>query len=90
MPSAASSNRRVRSPERGCSTLTTSARTSPTPGRSKGRWMERRLAEVAATLPVRRVGRPADIANAALFLAADESGFVTGQVLYVDGGRSVR
>ncbi|MFB4309428.1 3-oxoacyl-ACP reductase FabG [Actinomadura sp. GTD37] len=52
--------------------------------------VERRLAEVAAGLPVRRVGRPADIANAALFLAAEESGFVTGQVLYVDGGRSVR
>ena len=49
-----------------------------------------RLAEVAAGLPVRRAGRPADIANAALFLAAEESGFVTGQVLYVDGGRSVR
>ena len=52
--------------------------------------VEERLAEVAAGLPVRRVGRPADIANAALFLAADESGFVTGQVIYVDGGRSVR
>ncbi|TDB86416.1 3-oxoacyl-ACP reductase FabG [Actinomadura sp. 7K534] len=51
---------------------------------------DRRLSEVAAGLPVRRVGQPADIANAALFLAAEESGFVTGQVLYVDGGRSVR
>jgi 3-oxoacyl-[acyl-carrier protein] reductase len=45
---------------------------------------------VAATLPMRRAGKPADIANAALFLAAEESGFVSGQVLYVDGGRSVR
>jgi 3-oxoacyl-[acyl-carrier protein] reductase len=52
--------------------------------------VDQRLAEVAATLPVRRAGVPADIANAALFLAAEESGFVTGQVLYVDGGRSVR
>ncbi|MGI5330167.1 glucose 1-dehydrogenase [Actinomadura nitritigenes] len=52
--------------------------------------VDERLAEVAATLPMRRVGKPADIANAALFLAAEESGFVTGQVLYVDGGRSVR
>ncbi|MFF5257923.1 glucose 1-dehydrogenase [Actinomadura viridis] len=52
--------------------------------------VDRRLAEIASTLPVRRVGRPADIANAALFLAAEEAGFVTGQVLYVDGGRSVR
>ncbi|WP_433249681.1 glucose 1-dehydrogenase [Actinomadura nitritigenes] len=52
--------------------------------------VDQRLAEVAATLPMRRVGEPADIANAALFLASEDSGFVTGQVLYVDGGRSVR
>jgi 3-oxoacyl-[acyl-carrier protein] reductase len=52
--------------------------------------VDQRLAEVAATLPMRRVGKPADIANAALFLASEDSGFVTGQVLYVDGGRSVR
>lgn len=36
--------------------------------------------------PVRRGGVPADIANAAAFFAAEESGYVTGQVLYVDGG----
>jgi 3-oxoacyl-[acyl-carrier protein] reductase len=51
---------------------------------------EDRQATVAAGLPMRRVGQPGDIANAALFFAAEESGFVTGQVLYVDGGRSVR
>lgn len=34
-----------------------------------------------------RVGDPKDIANAALFLASEESSFVTGQVLVVDGGR---
>ncbi|SHG64337.1 3-oxoacyl-[acyl-carrier protein] reductase [Jatrophihabitans endophyticus] len=36
--------------------------------------------------PVRRGGVPADIANAAAFFAGEESGYVTGQVLYVDGG----
>jgi 3-oxoacyl-[acyl-carrier protein] reductase len=41
---------------------------------------------VAATVPVRRGGLPADIANAVAFFAAEESGYVTGQVLYVDGG----
>lgn len=51
--------------------------------------VEERKASVAARMPVRRVGQPGDIANAALFFAAEESGFVTGQVLYVDGGRTL-
>jgi 3-oxoacyl-[acyl-carrier protein] reductase len=41
---------------------------------------------VAATVPVRRGGVPADIANAVAFFAGEEAGYVTGQVLYVDGG----
>jgi 3-oxoacyl-[acyl-carrier protein] reductase len=41
---------------------------------------------VASTVPVRRGGVPEDIANAVAFFAAEESGYVTGQVLYVDGG----
>ena len=41
---------------------------------------------VAATVPVRRGGLPDDIANAVAFFAAEESGYITGQVLYVDGG----
>jgi 3-oxoacyl-[acyl-carrier protein] reductase len=49
--------------------------------------IEERLATVAAGLPVRRVGEPDDIANAALFFASPASGYVTGQVIYVDGGR---
>ena len=35
-----------------------------------------------------RVGRPSDIANAVVFLASDESEFLTGQVIKVDGGSS--
>ncbi len=42
---------------------------------------------MAKSLPVRRVGVPADIANAAVFFASEASGFVTGQLLLVDGGR---
>ena len=38
---------------------------------------------------VPRVGVPADIANAVLFLASEGSGFMTGQILAIDGGASV-
>ena len=53
---------------------------------SAGSDRERALAQ---SIPVRRVGTPADVANAVMFFAARESGFVTGQVLYVCGGASV-
>ncbi len=42
---------------------------------------------LAATLPVRRVGRPEDIANACAFLCSEASGYVTGQIIGVNGGR---
>ena len=40
-------------------------------------------------IPMGRMGRPLDIANAVLFLASNEADFVTGQTLHVCGGRSV-
>ena len=44
---------------------------------------------VAQSIPVKRLGQPADVARAVLFFADRENGFVTGQVLYVCGGTSV-
>jgi 3-oxoacyl-[acyl-carrier protein] reductase len=42
-----------------------------------------------ASVPAGRMGTPADIAHAVSFLASDAAGFVTGQRIVVDGGRSV-
>ena len=53
--------------------------------RQLGESDERFLAE-AAQRPLQRIGRPEDIAQAALYLASDASAFVTGTALVVDGG----
>jgi 3-oxoacyl-[acyl-carrier protein] reductase len=42
-----------------------------------------------ASVPLRRAGRPEDVAGAAAFLASDDAAFVTGQVLFVCGGYSI-
>ena len=42
-----------------------------------------------ATIPMGRMSKPLDIANAAVFLASDEASFITGACLEVDGGRCV-
>ena len=41
---------------------------------------------IAGCLPVGRMGQPMDIANAVAFLVSDEAAWITGQVLFVDGG----
>ena len=41
------------------------------------------------TVPVQRVGKPEEVADAVAFFADDDSGYINGQVLYVCGGRSV-
>jgi len=47
-----------------------------------------RKATLAKTVPLGRVGQPAEIARAAIFLASGGASFVTGQILTVDGGKS--
>jgi NAD(P)-dependent dehydrogenase (short-subunit alcohol dehydrogenase family) len=48
-----------------------------------------RLARSLSVIPLGRIGEPADIVGPALFFASDLSDFVTGQTLFVDGGRTV-
>ncbi|MCI2811278.1 SDR family oxidoreductase [Eoetvoesiella caeni] len=45
--------------------------------------------KLAKTVPARRVGNPADVAQAALFFASEQASYITGQTLYVCGGRSL-
>ncbi len=47
------------------------------------------LQETWDRIPMRRIGRPSDIVNAAVFLASDEASWITGVNLVVDGGGSV-
>ncbi len=46
-------------------------------------------ARIAAGVPLGRLGEPADIAGAMLFLASDAARYITGQTLVVDGGATL-
>jgi NAD(P)-dependent dehydrogenase (short-subunit alcohol dehydrogenase family) len=68
------------------------------PGRVETPWIKQRLKEypdpekayqeMAATQAIGRMGKPEEIAAAALYLASDESAFVTGTAFLIDGGWS--
>jgi 3-oxoacyl-[acyl-carrier protein] reductase len=48
-----------------------------------------KVEQIAASIPVKRLGQPADVAHAVRFFVDERASFVTGQVLYVCGGTSV-
>ena len=45
------------------------------------------VTRIVSTIPMGRMGEPDEIAKVALFLASDDSSFITGIELFVDGGR---
>ena len=48
---------------------------------------EEYLCQMQASVPMRRIGTVRDVANAALFFASLEAGYITGQSLIIDGGQ---
>lgn len=54
-----------------------------------GEETEEMKAKFVSTIPIGRFSTPADIANAALYLASDEANFITGVCMEVDGGRCI-
>ena len=50
---------------------------------------EESVAKESMTIPLGRMGMPEDIANGILYLASDESSYVTGSELIIDGGRLI-
>ncbi len=54
----------------------------------KGLSLEEARAEAASKIPMKRIGRPEELAAAVAFLASPQAGYITGVVLPVDGGQS--
>jgi 3-oxoacyl-[acyl-carrier protein] reductase len=49
-------------------------------------WSQEKRKAIIEAIPLKRLGRPQDVAEAVLFLASDKANFITGEILDVNGG----
>src|SRR5262249_54404519 len=54
-----------------------------------GAWNDEQKTRISATIPMARMGEPAEIAAAVLYLASNEAAYVTGQTIHVNGGMAM-
>lgn len=52
-------------------------------------WGEETVKRVIASIPLGRIAKPEDVANAVIFLLSEEGSYITGKVLQVDGGQFI-
>jgi 3-oxoacyl-[acyl-carrier protein] reductase len=49
-------------------------------------WSEEKRRQIVEAIPLKRLGKPEEVAEVVAFLASDGAGFITGQILDVNGG----
>jgi len=49
-------------------------------------WPEEKRKAIIESIPLKRLGQPQDVAETVLFLASNKAGFITGEILDVNGG----